>query len=189
MTSFYDEKELQQLGLKRYGCNVLISKNAQIYGAENIIIGNNVRIDDFCVLSGKIVIGDYVHLAVSTLLFAGNAGIEIGDFSGISSRCAIYAISDDYSGMHMAHPTIPDKFRKVLGKKVSLGKHVIVGTNSTILPGVTIEEGAAIGAMSLINKNIEGWMIYAGIPAKKIRERSNEILELEKEFLAEYNAK
>ncbi len=63
-TSFYSEYELSKLGFKSYGSNCRISKNSTIYSAEKIILGNNVRIDDFCVLSGKITIGNYVHLAV-----------------------------------------------------------------------------------------------------------------------------
>lgn len=47
MTSFYSEDELKSIGLKTYGENVLISRFARIYGAKNISIGNNVRIDDF----------------------------------------------------------------------------------------------------------------------------------------------
>lgn len=50
MTSFYSEEELRSIGLKSYGKNVLISRFARIYGAESISIGNNVRIDDFCIL-------------------------------------------------------------------------------------------------------------------------------------------
>ena len=95
MTSFYSEKELQKLGFKFVGQKVLISRKASVYGAENIHIGNNVRIDDFCVLSGKIGIGNYVHISASVLLFAGNAGIRINDYVSISSRSAIYAESDD----------------------------------------------------------------------------------------------
>lgn len=60
MSNFYNEVELKNLGLKSYGENVLISKKCSIYGAENIEIGNNVRIDDFCILSGEIKIGNCV---------------------------------------------------------------------------------------------------------------------------------
>lgn len=63
MTSFYTEKELPSLGLKKYGRNVKISRHASIYGAQNISIGDNVRIDDFCILSGHIELGSYIHIA------------------------------------------------------------------------------------------------------------------------------
>jgi acetyltransferase-like isoleucine patch superfamily enzyme len=54
-----------------------------------------------------------------------------------------------------------------------------------VLPGVTLGEGCAIGAMSLVMKDVEPWSIYAGIPAKKIKERKNNLLKLEKQFREE----
>ena len=183
MSSFYDEEELKQLGFKRVGENVKISRKASIYGAGNIAIGNNVRIDDFCILSGCIEIGNYVHIAAYASLFAGTAGIIMKDFSCVSSRCAVYAISDDYSGNSLTNPMVPDKYRGVREERVVLDKHVLVGTGSTILPGVFISEGASVGAMSLVNKSLEPWGIYVGIPCKKIKDREKTILHLEKEFL------
>ena len=81
MSSFYSQEELRELGLKRYGENVLISRKSSIYQADKISIGSNVRIDDFCILSGEIEIGNYVHIAAYTSLFAGDAGIRMEDFS------------------------------------------------------------------------------------------------------------
>ncbi|EQD33256.1 galactoside O-acetyltransferase, partial [mine drainage metagenome] len=61
--SFLDAAELKALGLDSYGKNVLISRKCSIYGASRIELGDNVRIDDFCVLSagdGGIKIGSYI---------------------------------------------------------------------------------------------------------------------------------
>lgn len=183
MSSFYDEEELKQLGFKRVGENVKISRKASIYGAGNISIGNNVRIDDFCILSGCIEIGNFVHIAAYTSLFAGTVGIIMKDFSCLSSRCAVYAISDDYLGNSLTNPMVPDQYRNVQEAQVILEKHVLVGTGSTILPGVILGEGTSVGAMSLINKSLDAWGIYVGIPCKKIRDRAKNILQLEEEFL------
>ena len=71
MNSFYSPEELKSLGLKEYGENVLISRKCSSYGAENIRLGSHVRIDDFCVLSGKVELGNYVHIAASCLLYGG----------------------------------------------------------------------------------------------------------------------
>jgi galactoside O-acetyltransferase len=180
--SFYTKEELEELGLKSYGDNVLISCKASLYGIDKIEIGNNVRIDDFCLLSGSIKIGNNVHIAVATLLHAGSYGIELEDFAGISSRCAIYAQTNDYSGYSLTNPTIPDKYQRELGGKVILRRHVIIGTGSTVLPNVVIGEGSAVGAMSLVNKSIDEWGIYFGIPCHKINNRSKALLEYEKEF-------
>ena len=49
---------------------------------------------------------------------------------------------------------------------IIIGKHVVIGSNSVILPGVTLNDGSSVGAMSLVNKSIDGPYIFAGIPAK-----------------------
>lgn len=182
MSSFYTKTELKEIGFKSIGEAVQISRKTSIYGANTICIGNHVRIDDFCILSGHIEIGNYVHIAAGVMLFGGEQGIVFEDFTGISSRSAVYAASDDYSGSALTNPTIPDKYRRVMGGKVTLKKHVLIGSGCTILPSVTIEEGTAIGSMSLVNKSLDSWGIYAGIPCKKKKDRSRELLKVEKTF-------
>lgn len=185
MVSFYSEEELKALGLKAYGANVKISKKASIYGADSITLGNDVRIDDFCILSGKINIGNNVHIAVYTCLFASEYGIQLEDYCNISSRVAIYAISDDYSGESMTNPTIPEKFKNIQGERVVLRKHTIIGTGTTILPGVIIGEGVSVGCMSLVTKSLDPWCIYVGVPCRRLKERSKKLLELEKQYIIE----
>lgn len=187
MTSFYSPSELKQLELKSIGNNVLISRNACIYGAGNISIGDNVRIDDFCILSGNITLQNRIHIAAACLLFGGKSGILMKDFSGLSSRSAIYADSDDYSGNALTNPMIPDKYRNVQGGLVTLEKHALVGTGCTILPSVTIGEGVSVGSMSLVTKSLKEWGIYMGIPCKRIKDRSRKMLEIEKEFWSDIN--
>lgn len=184
---FYSQDELEQIGFKSLGKNVLLSKKASIYGAAEMSIGNNVRIDDFCVLSGKITLGNNIHIAVYTALFGGNAGIEMKDFTCLSSRCCVYAKSDDYSGEYLTNPTIPDTYLGVKESKVTLGRHVLIGSGCTIFPGVFIGEGTAVGSMSLINKSLPEWGIFAGIPCEWKKERSKHLLLLEKEFLESEN--
>lgn len=179
MNSFLNEEELKRIGFLSCGRNVLISRRASIYGANNINIGNNVRIDDFCIVSGTIEIGNYVHIAAYTGLFAGNAGIFIDDYANISSRNSIYAISDDYTGITMTNPMISDEFKNVLSKKVIIERHVIIGSGCVVLPGVVLREGSAFGALSFINSSSEEWTINAGIPCKSIKKRSNKLLEYE----------
>ena len=75
MDSFYTEEELKTLGLKHYGKNVKISRKAMIYNTDQIEIGNHVRIDDFCILSGRIQFGDYIHIGVFTQLSGSTGGM------------------------------------------------------------------------------------------------------------------
>lgn len=179
--SFYTENELKSLRFAHIGENVLLSKKASFYSRGNIVIGNNVRIDDFCILSGNVQLGDYIHIAAYIALYGGEAGIVLDDYSTISSRGVVYAVSDDYSGMAMTNPMLPMEYRNVIQEKVYVGKQVIIGTGCTILPGVTISEGAAVGAMSLVNKSLDSWTIYAGIPCKKIRDRDQTAKSIEKD--------
>ena len=184
-TSFYSQDELSQIGFSLCGDNVQISRYARIYGASNIKIGNSVRIDDFCILSGNIDIGNHVHIAAYDALFGGSAGIQIHDYCGISSRSAIYAASDDYSGEHMTNPTIDIKYRSVTEKKVILQKHVLIGTMTTILPGVVIGEGTAVGSMSLVNRSLDPWGIYVGVPCRYLKNRSRNLLDLEHKLMTD----
>ncbi|MGC7853682.1 hypothetical protein ACP3W8_12080 [Vibrio anguillarum] len=62
--AFLTEDQLMALGFKSLGNNVKISDKAAIYNAEQIVIGDNSRVDDFCVLSGNIILGKNVHIAV-----------------------------------------------------------------------------------------------------------------------------
>ncbi len=187
MNSFYTQEELSQLGLKAFGENVLISRKVSIYGAKNIEIGNNVRIDDFCVIAAGengISIGNNVHIAVFCNL-QGNGKITLSDFCGLSSKVSIYSSSDDYTGEYLTNPTIPPKYLGVINGDVFLGKHVIIGSGSIILPNITLEEGVAIGALSLVNKNCRQFNIYAGNPLKKVFTRSQNLLKLEKKYIIE----
>lgn len=184
-TSFYSDEELRAIGLRKCGSNVLISKKASIYGASNITIGSNVRIDDFCILSGNVKIGSNIHLAAYSALYGGEAGITIEDFANISSRVCIYAVSDDFSGGSMTNPTIPEKYKEVQNQPVVIHRHAIIGSGCTILPGTEIGEGSALGAMSLCKRSTDSWKIYAGVPAAQIKQRGKALLKLEKEFLNE----
>jgi galactoside O-acetyltransferase len=185
--SFYTPAELKKLPFKAIGKDVLISRYARIYRMKDIEIGSNVRIDDFCLLSGRIKIGNHVHISAYASLCGGDKAIVLEDFVNISEKAVIFAKTDDFSGATLTNPTIPDKYKNVFEAEVVLKKHVIVGVGSSILPGVILGEGSVIGAKSFVKKSTEPWSIYAGLPAKKIKDRKKDLLKLEKLFLEEYN--
>ena len=176
-SNFYTEEELNKMGFKSVGQNVFISRKCSIYGAENMSIGHHVRIDDFCILSGSITIGNYVHIAAYTALY-GRYGIEIGNFCGISARGLIYSAVDDFSGEHMISPMVPDNLICLKTGKVVLENFVQLGCATVVLPGTTLHEGSATGAMTFVKTDIPSWSIFAGVPAKKIKDRRKEILNL-----------
>lgn len=183
--AYYSEDELKKMGFKSLGKNVKISNKASIYDCDKIEVGDNSRIDDFCVLSGSIEIGKNIHIAPFCLVAGGELGILMEDFSGLAYGVQVFTQSDDYSGRTLTNPTIPDKFKKEIKKAVRLGRHVIVGAGSIIFPGVHIKEGCSVGALTLVNKSTEAWGIYLGNPAKRIKDRKKDLLVLEKEFLKE----
>lgn len=183
MESFYSEEELQTLGFHSMGMHVKISRKASIYEAEKISLGSHVRVDDFCILSGRVEIGNYVHIAAYTALYGGEAGIFIEDFANLSSRVSVYSVSDDYSGATMTNPMVPEMYKNVEDRPVRIGRHVIVGATSVVLPGVILQEGSAFGSFSFITQDSEEWSINVGIPAKKIKDRKRNILELEQKMM------
>lgn len=183
--AYYTENQLLSMGFKRLGKNVKISDKASIYNTEEIEIGDNSRIDDFCVISGKVTIGRNVHIAPFCLVSGGEKGISMDDFSGLAYKVQVFTQSDDYSGKTLTNPTIPNKYKLEVKKAVHLGRHVIIGAGAIIFPGVKIEEGCSVGAMSLVNKSTQPWGIYIGNPARRLKDRKKDLLELERKFLEE----
>lgn len=172
---FYTEEELKHLGLKSFGENVLISKKCSIYNGKNIEIGNNVRIDDFCILSGNITIKNYVHISAFCALY-GKFGISIGNFCGISPRSTLFSATDDFSGEFMISPLVPAEYTNVQGGMIILEDYSQIGANSIVMPHVIFHQGAACGAFSFVKNSLSAWTINIGIPAKKIKQRSKNLL-------------
>jgi acetyltransferase-like isoleucine patch superfamily enzyme len=180
---YLTRSKLLQMCFHHVGENVLISDKCSIYKPENISIGDNVRIDDFCILSAseEIIIGNWVHIACYTSLI-GSEMIMIKDFAGVSMRCTILSSNADYSGYYMTNPHLPEKYLNTLSAPVVLDKHSLIGAGSMILPGVSIGEGAVVGAMSLVKKSIGEYEVWAGVPAKYLHDRERKVRQLEKQM-------
>lgn len=180
---FLCEKDLAELGLKSYGDNVLIGRHVVLYSPNQLTLGNNVRIDDFTIISAKVAIGNYIHISQFCDIYGGDEGIVMEDFSGLSAKCSIYAVLDDYTGHSMTNAMVPAIYKPTsISKAVHIGKHAIIGCNSVVLSGVDIPEGAAVGSLSCVTHSLETWSVNTGIPAKKKTDRARDILELEKQF-------
>lgn len=178
---FLSEESLKKIGLKSIGKNVLISDKSSIYNPGNISIGNNVRIDDFAILSGNIDIGNNVHISAYVALY-GKAGIEIQDYCGCSARTIIYSVTDDFSGEYMVGAVLPEEYTNVKAQKVTLKKFAQLGANTVVMPGIIVGEGAVTGALTFVNKDLEEWSINVGIPSRKIKNRKTNIKELVKKY-------
>ncbi len=173
--SFLNNEELKAFGLKSFGNNVLISRYACFYNPACIEIGDNVRIDDFCILSGNIQIGNNIHISAYCAIYA-SAKVTIEDFAGLSPRTTIFSSSDDFSGDFLIGPMNNSQYRNVTSENVVVGKYSQVGAGSIIMPGVVIGQGVAVGAMSLVLKSLDEWGLYAGIPVKFLKERKKGLL-------------
>lgn len=177
--AYYNEFELKKIGFKKIGKNVMISKMAQIYKPDLMELGDYVRIDDFCILSGKITIGNFVHIAAKTLIDGSTEGVYFHDYTGAAYNCIIIASSDSYRLEGYFGPFCEPEYRKnLLSKKVIIGKYSVLGSFCTVLPGVIIEEGCSFGAYSLINKDTISWSFYFGQPAQKLRDNEKGIIEM-----------
>jgi acetyltransferase-like isoleucine patch superfamily enzyme len=133
---------------------VVIYNNLQVRRGHKIIIGKGTVVGDQCILDGR-------------------NGLEIGSNVNISTGVWIWTEQHDPQS-----PTFGTN-----GKKVKIADRAWISSRVTILPGITIGEGAVVAANAVVTKDIEPFSIYGGIPAKKIAERNKE---LNYEFNGEY---
>lgn len=181
---YFTREQLEAMGFARLGRDVLLSDRAAVYSPERIEIGDFSRVDDFCVLSGSVTIGRNVHVAVFCNLAGAEEGIALEDFSGLAYGVQVFTRSDDYGGRTLTNPTVPERFKRITKRPVRIGRHVIVGAGSIVLPGVTLAEGCSVGALTMVTKSTEPWGVYFGIPARRLKERRRDLLELERQYLA-----
>ena len=173
--------ENQLLSFKSVGRGVKISDQAVIYGAHNVEIGDNVRIDAQTVIlasSGSLKIGNHVHVAVGCLLAAGG-GIRIGDFAGLSFGVNLISATDDTDGEFLVGPQFPDFLRGTKLGVINVEPYVFVGARSTVLPGCFLAIGSFIGANSLVIDDtvIQPWTKYFGSPVRRTGERRQDMVQ------------
>jgi NAD(P)-dependent dehydrogenase (short-subunit alcohol dehydrogenase family)/acetyltransferase-like isoleucine patch superfamily enzyme len=183
MTGWYSLNELKEKGITIFGKNIYVSKFVNIYNPSNLILHDNIRIDDFTVITckGVVEIFNNVHIGAQCMI-SSSTKIVFGNYSGISSGVKLYGGCDDFSGEFLTNPMNPKKYLNVKIGDIILEEHVVVGSGSIILPDVILKEGTAVASLSLIKKNTEAWKIYGGIPAKCLNERSKKCLQLQKEY-------
>ncbi len=173
--------------LASVGQDVTIWPMARIVDPERISIGDAVIIDDFVFLAGgrRTVIGSFVHIAAFASV-AGGGEFVMEDFAGLSGGVRVYTGNEDYLGGCLTNPAVPAPYRVPQRSFVHLGRHVLVGANAVVLPGVTLGEGAVVGAASVVKHDCEPWGIAAGGRAGGGGARPRDrILELERRLRAE----
>lgn len=153
MSNLYTEEELNQSNFN-FVSLVSVSRFTNFYNA-NIDAGSNIRIDDFCILKGKINMGSNIHLGSHSVLGGQNHTITIGDNVGISNGASIYTATENFLSNYRGNPTIDNKNRDIISGDVLIGSNCIIGANVIILPGVTIGNNVSIGANVIIASDVK----------------------------------
>ena len=154
------------------GNDVRIADQAILRRPELAQIGNHVAIDPFTIITTRLTLGDYIHIGPHCSVIGGDRGhLVMQDFSSLAAGCRIVCSSDDYTGLALNGATIPIDLRVVRCTTITIGKFASIGTNTIVLPGVHIGEGAAVGAGCVVSKNLEPWGIYSGPLAERIGTR------------------
>ena len=177
------EDELKALGLRHVGKNVKIDRSVRIFYPHKVIIENDTRIDCMSIIScsGIVHIGPFSHFSIGTkIMGAGN--FRSAAYVGVSSNVTFMTSSEDYSGEALATCMVPKEFRKNEVGDINLEDHVVCGPNSIILPHVTLGQGSAVGALSLIAHSVPPFIVVSGNPPRKVGLRKKDILLVQKRF-------
>jgi galactoside O-acetyltransferase len=139
---------------------------------SNIRIGDGSRIDSFVKLEGGtgLTIGRFVHIASFAHIGIGGGETIIGDFAAIASGGKVISGSNDPDAETMS-ACAPSFMQRVKLSKTVIDRYAVVLTNATVMPGVTLNEGAILAAGAVATRDIPAWEIWAGVPARFLRKR------------------
>jgi len=175
--------------IKFRGKDSIVSQNIRLRRPELFEIGRGSILDDYAYISCGVKIGDFTHVGAQAVMIGGpKAQVTIGNFCNIAQGCKIAAGMNDYHGGGLCGPAIPEGYGdKAIIEPVEIGDHFLCGFNTSILAGVKLPEGVAIGAYSLVKSNIkyEPWTLYAGNPIKMICRRDGTLMKAQADKLME----
>jgi len=133
--------------LRKCGDNVSIHSNVYLLNIDRLNLGNNVSIHPMCYIDAT-------------------GFIEIGNNVSIAHMVTIMSTEHSYNNSE-----IPIKYQDVIKQKTIIADNVWVGAKSTILSGVSIDEGSIVAAGAVVTKDVIKNVIVGGVPAKIIKER------------------
>jgi galactoside O-acetyltransferase len=174
---YLTEADLLGRGIRSVGTNVRIAINATVTGLANVSIGSNVRIDGGAVIlarRGNLEIGNNVHIEPLSSIICHHP-VYIGNFCTISHGVRLFTESADYSGKSFTNQFPSPEFSNPKQGSILIHDHVIIGGNSVVMPGCTISQGAAIGALSFVRHDVPAWEIWAGNPLRLLGKRQDDI--------------
>lgn len=158
-------------GWKHLGEGVEIYEPIVVLRPELIEIGDFVRVDSFCKLEGQIILGNRVHVASFAHIGPGGGHVSIGAHSGIASHAVIASGQPDLSYACICPTELPEDVHPTRYQTV-IGKYVFIASGSIVLPGCTIGDYAIVKAGAVVTHDVPDWEIWAGIPARKVGERT-----------------
>ena len=154
------------------GDNVVIGEDSFVRDSK---IGNNCSIERRNMLFNS-HLGNYTYTGYNTVIKYAT----IGKFCSVSWNVSIGGANHDMKHI-TTHPFpllpkfgLTDKskiYKQFTDKKIVIGNDVWIASNACILRGVTIADGAVIGAGAVVNRNVGPYEVWAGVPAKKIGQR------------------
>lgn len=178
--------------LGRCGRNVVFGANVVLRHPHKIFVGDNVVIDDNCLLDAKgesntgITIGSGVFIGRNTILHCKNGDIVIGDDANIGFNCDIASsghvevgprvLMAAYSyvvggGHDFSQTDIAVMEQKRVSKGIRIDAEAWVGAGVTVQDGVTIGAGTIIGAGAVVNESLPAGVVAVGLPARVLRQR------------------
>ncbi|MCY4662989.1 MAG: acyltransferase [Acidobacteria bacterium] len=175
------------------GRNVFFGSDVTLRHPHKIRIGDNVVVDDGCVLDAKgaandgITIGNGVFLGRQTIVTTKDGDVVLEDGVNVSAFCMIFSASHVRCGrgtllaaytylvggghdLDRIDVAIIDQARPSEG--IAIGSNCWLGAGVTVLDGVTVGHDAVIGANSVVTKDVEDFVVAAGSPAVTIRRRA-----------------
>ena len=158
--------------LKRCGTGVRIYPLAKLAYPHVIELDDHCSIRDFAfIFAGRgVKIGQYSDIQPHVVIWGGGETIIGNRVSVGPGTVLLSAVYSHAEGMKMVDG-LPDGSSAALYGKLVIEDDVYIGANCTLMPNITVGEGAVIGAASFVNKDVEPWGIFVGSPAKKIGER------------------
>ncbi len=171
------------------GRNVVFGQNVVLRHPHKIRIGDNVVVDDHCLLDAKgdanagITIGSGVFIGRNTIVSCKNGDVEIADSANIGFNCEIFSASRvrigprtliaAYTYLVGGDHDFADRAQAVLEQTrtsagITVGEGAWLGSGVTVLDGVTIGDRAVVGAGAVVRTNVPAGATAAGVPARII---------------------
>jgi acetyltransferase-like isoleucine patch superfamily enzyme len=171
------------------GRNVVFGQNVVLRHPHKIRIGNDVVIDDNCLLDAKgetnagITIGNGVFLGRNTILSCKNGDIELGDLANLGFNCEIFSgsrVSVGRNALFAAYcyliggdhdrtgTSVSVSQQRRTSKGVQVGAGVWMGAGAKVMDGVTIGDDAIVGAGAVVRADVPDRAVAVGIPARMV---------------------